>query len=55
MNVSERVLRERRAHSAILLHNQKELRDRNQLDPVVLVEVAIASSTKSKGARARAA
>ena len=52
---TERVLRERRVHSVLLLEKQNELRERNELNADLLAEVATAMSTKSvQRARVRA-
>lgn len=52
----DRVLKERRFHSASLLKRQKELRENNELDSSSLAEVDLARSAKSAvRARVRAA
>ncbi|KAL7489145.1 hypothetical protein ACHAW6_014743 [Cyclotella cf. meneghiniana] len=52
----ERVMKERRVHSTLLLQRQEELLERNELDAKSLAEVVMVRSAKSAHmARARAA
>ncbi|KAL7502182.1 hypothetical protein ACHAWX_000483 [Stephanocyclus meneghinianus] len=55
-SVHQRLLKERRVYSALLLQRQKELREKNELDASSLAEVVLVRSAKSAArARVRAA
>ncbi|KAL3795664.1 hypothetical protein HJC23_002071 [Cyclotella cryptica] len=55
-SVFERVTKERRSHSALLLKRQEELQEKNELDACSLAEVLVPRSAKSAArARVRAA